>query len=191
MKKIMFTLAALVAVATTHAAYVDWQYSVSELKTGGEDWRSGYTAYLVTSANWDTIKDNVTASGLSGAAMDSSGFFLASSTKKNNIFSTGGSAAGVRQVQGDSGNYYIILSNGEGYNIAVNNASITAYSDASGAGTGLTPGLTIQPASATTGSGITFTAFGGGGDTPTIPEPTSGLLLLVGGGMLALRRKQK
>lgn len=30
--------------------------------------------------------------------------------------------------------------------------------------------------------------WGGGGD---IPEPTSGLLLLVGAGMLALRRKQK
>ncbi len=30
-----------------------------------------------------------------------------------------------------------------------------------------------------------------GGDTPGVPEPTSGLLLLVGGAMLALRRKQK
>jgi hypothetical protein len=33
-----------------------------------------------------------------------------------------------------------------------------------------------------------MTAFSGGG---AIPEPTSGLLLLVGAGMLALRRKQK
>jgi hypothetical protein len=38
-------------------------------------------------------------------------------------------------------------------------------------------------------TGITKTATGGGGET--IPEPTSGLLLLVGGAMLALRRKQK
>ena len=30
-----------------------------------------------------------------------------------------------------------------------------------------------------------------GGSTPDVPEPTSGLLLLVGAGMLALRRKQK
>ena len=30
-----------------------------------------------------------------------------------------------------------------------------------------------------------------GGDAPGVPEPTSGLLLLVGGAMLALRRKQK
>ena len=39
-------------------------------------------------------------------------------------------------------------------------------------------------------SGITKTAQSGGGGE-TIPEPTSGLLLLVGGAMLALRRKQK
>ena len=31
----------------------------------------------------------------------------------------------------------------------------------------------------------------GGGTQPDVPEPTSGLLLLVGAGMLALRRKQK
>ena len=30
-----------------------------------------------------------------------------------------------------------------------------------------------------------------GGDTPSIPEPTSALLLVMGGAMLALRRKQK
>lgn len=34
-------------------------------------------------------------------------------------------------------------------------------------------------------------AFGGGGEGGGVPEPTSGLLLLVGGAMLALRRKQK
>ena len=38
-------------------------------------------------------------------------------------------------------------------------------------------------------TGITKTATGGG--TTDAPEPTSGLLLLVGAGMLALRRKQK
>ena len=36
----------------------------------------------------------------------------------------------------------------------------------------------------------TWTTIGGGGTDP-LPEPTSGLLLLVGGAVLALRRKQK
>ncbi len=190
MKRIMFTLAALVAVATTHAAYVDWQYSVSEPKTGGEDWTSGYTAYLVESSEWDKIKDNVTAAGLSGAAMDSSSFFLESTTKKNNNYATGASgSAGIRQVTADSGNYYVILATADGYNVAINNVAVTAYTDASGAGTGLTPSITST--TPVEGSGVSFTAFGGGGGGGGAPEPTSGLLMLVGGAMLALRRKQK
>ena len=39
-------------------------------------------------------------------------------------------------------------------------------------------------------SALTYVAAGGGSQGD-IPEPTSGLLLLVGAGMLALRRKQK
>ncbi len=185
MKKIMFVLGAMIAAMSASAAYVDWQYSVSEPKTGGSDWSSGYTAYLVTSANWDTIKDNVTASGLSGAALDSSGFSLASSTKKDNIYSTG-----AHQVEASSGNYYVILATADGYSVAVNNASVTAYADASSGGTGLTPGVTIS--TPTAGSGIAFTAFGGGSPDPggDGPEPTSGLLLLVGAGILGLRRKR-
>ena len=56
--------------------------------------------------------------------------------------------------------------------------SLTFYGDgAGGFATGGAP--TASPAGWSTG---------GGGD---VPEPTSGLLLLVGGAMLALRRKQK
>ncbi len=34
-------------------------------------------------------------------------------------------------------------------------------------------------------------SFGNGGGSEPIPEPTSGLLLVVGGALLALRRRQK
>ncbi len=47
---------------------------------------------------------------------------------------------------------------------------------------------------ATTQGSSPISAWGpksGGGDTPSIPEPTSSLLLVLGGAMLALRRKQK
>ena len=36
----------------------------------------------------------------------------------------------------------------------------------------------------------TYTAFAGGGGGEEVPEPTSGLLLLVGGALLGLRRKR-
>ena len=54
MKKLVIALFALCAAVTAQAAYVDWQYSVSEAKTGGTDWTSGHTAYLVTAAAWDS-----------------------------------------------------------------------------------------------------------------------------------------
>lgn len=192
MKKLLFMLAAVVAVATAQAAYVDWQYSTSEAKSGGSDWTSGYTAYLLTADAWSGISSAVTAENLASAASDSSAFYLASSTKKNNLYSTGASgSAGVRQAEGDSGNYYVILATSDGYAIALNNVAVTAYTDKSGAGTGLTPNTTISTSSAVAGTSFSFTAYSsGGGGTTDVPEPTSGLLLVIGGAMLALRRRR-
>lgn len=189
MKKLIVAMFALCAAVAAQAAYVDWQYSVKEAKSGGADWTSGHTAYLLTSAAWDGIKDNVTESALAGAATDSSAFFLATAGKQN-VYATGaGGSAGVRQATGASGNYYVILSDGSGYNVAVNNVSVTAYTDPTGAGTGQTPAITVSTSAATAGSGLSFTPFGGGGGGE--PEPTSGLLMLVGLGVLGLRRKMK
>ena len=194
MKKLLFMLAAVLAAVSAQAAYVDWQYSVSEAKSGGTDWTSGHTAYFLTAAAWDGIKDNVTTEALEGAKLDKSAFYLASSNKSQNFYSTGNAGVGAtRQVTADSGNYYVILATADGYNVALNNVAVTAYSDPSGADTGLTPGVTI-PANkdnAIAGSGISYTPMSSGGSSGgDVPEPTSGLLLALGGAMLALRRRR-
>ena len=192
MKKLIVGMIALCAAVAAQAAYIDWQYSTKEAYQAGTDWSSGYTAYLIEASAWNEIKDNVTASALASAATDSSGFILASSTKKGgDKYSTNvDGTATARQATANSGNYYIILGSATGYNIAVNNVSITAYNDPLQAGTGLTPGVTMNTSDAVAGTGISFTAYGGGsgGDEP---EPTSGLLMLVGLGVLGLRRKMK
>ena len=75
-------------------------------------------------------------------------------------------------------------------------ATIATRSETAGGGT-----AGVQSVAQTAFAGQSFGEFYSGG-TPTpptpptpgpggIPEPTSGLLLLVGGAMLALRRKQK
>ena len=181
MKKLMIGLFAVCAAVAAQAAYVDWQYMVNENKSGGTDWTSGHTAYLLTEAAWTGLSQK-TAEGIAAAALDSSAFYLNSGTKSANVYSTGSaSPGGVRQVTGDTGKYYVILTSGDGYNVAVDGASITAYTDPAGAGTGLTPGITIS--TPTSGAGISYTAY-------DVPEPTGGLLMLVGLGALALRRRR-
>ena len=180
MKKLMIGLFAVCAAVAAQAAYVDWQYAVSEAKTGGTDWTSGHTAYLLTEAAWTGLAQK-TADGIASAALDSSTFYQQSSTKSAVVYSTGASKASIRQVTGDTGKYYVILTSGDGYNVAVDGASITAYTDPSGAGTGLTPGITIS--SPVSGAGISYKAY-------DVPEPTGGLLMLVGLGALALRRRR-
>ena len=195
MKKLLFMIAAVVAAVSAQAAYVDWQYTVSE-GSGGTDWRSGYTAYLLTAADWTALQTaGVTAAGLAGKATDSSGFFVASAGKKT-IYSTGaGGSAGARQVEAASGDYYVILGSASGYTVGLGPASVTAYADQSSGGTGLTPGTTQSPSAAAAGSTLTTAMAStpystGGGGSGGVPEPTSGLLLALGGAMLALRRKR-
>ena len=197
MKKLLFMLAAVVAVVSAQAAYVDWQYSVSDKISGGTgiDYTSGYTAYLLTASNWATVsaKDSFNNSDIAAAALDSSGLFSTTGTKSLKKYSTGaGGSAGVRQVEADSGNYYVILASASGYDVVVNNVAIDAYSDKTGAGTGLTPGITVTPGSAVDAGSLSYTTFptGGGSSGGGVPEPTSGLLLALGGAMLALRRRR-
>ena len=187
MKKLIVGMFALCAAVAAQAAYVDWQYKMTDKKTGGTDYSSGYTAYLLTSAAWDGIKDSFDQTTLASKATDSSVFYQSSAGKSSYSYSTGAGVASIRQATGDSGNYYVILANADGYNVLLDNVTVASYEDATTVGTTPTA-LTITTARDASG-GISMSAYpSGGGD---VPEPTSGLLLLVGGAMLALRRKQK
>ena len=190
MKKLIVGMMMFCAAVVAQAAYVDWQYQMTDNKTGGTDYSSGYTAYLITSAAWNEINSEFTQSDLASKALDSSVFYQTSASKSKYNYSTGLGSTGPRQVEAESGNFYVILANSSGYNVALSDIAVTAYDDPTGMGTGLTPGITIgTPAN---GSGLAFTAYPtGSGGGEGVPEPTSGLLLLVGAGMLALRRKQK
>lgn len=199
MKKLMFILCAVVTACAANAAYVDWQYSISDAKTGGTgiDYADGYTAYFMTAAAYNTLtaKESWGASDLAAASLDSSELIVGSGSKKLNVWATGNDGkTSIRQVAADTGNYYVILGTADGYDVVLENVSVTAYSDPAGAGTGLTPDVTIGPGAAVDAATLSFADFPTGptpGPTPGIPEPTSGLLLVVGGAMLALRRKQK
>ena len=92
---------------------------------------------------------------------------------------------------GTAGSFsFVLVDSGEtGYYVAATGLSGTYY-DPSDALTPKPASMSKTVSTAITASSLTSFSggSGGGGD---IPEPTSGLLLLVGGAMLALRRKQK
>ena len=122
--------------------------------------------------------DSFSADTLAAAGLDKTfdTFAYSSSgttSKKNNAItpvSTGVSAGNGKTV-------YEVLISSDGKNLAWGQTTINLAAAA-----GLNQTKTLGE--------FTYVAAGGGSQGD-IPEPTSGLLLLVGAGMLALRRKQK
>ena len=195
MKKLMFMLAAAAMAATSQAASVYW--TAKDVQTGANNGTmvSGI-AYFIDSdmLSQDEFK------ALNGAA--------AFNTALSGFYSYQGTDGAFSIGKNDSiDNSNLGLDDGKDYNVYLaifDTATITDSSnyfltdvaalstlagandkasvkwgdlyDASGT-------ATWSPAKAGSGGGGTS-----GGDAP---EPTSGLLLLVGGAMLALRRKQK
>ena len=159
----------MLAMAGVQAASVDW-------KVSGSSAEKGYTAYAILGAvaetSWESV-DAVATAAISSAVFSGSRTISA------------GATAASPDLTKDNANMYFVIVSADGTKwaaTAVKNMASMVYDPAN------------QETSAGTGSfvgtNLSYSEFGGGsgGD---VPEPTSGLLLLVGGAMLALRRKQK
>ena len=176
MKKIMFTLLAACAFCVTaRATAVDWQFTTRSTSTGV----AGGTAYLILgAAGTYASADDVIAAAVDSATLTTSGSKMVTGAQQWD----GGTGA-----VGSTATFSIVLvdSAKSGYYVATTSLTGTYY-DPSDTLTPPPAGMTYTVSTAITASSMT--AFSGGGG---VPEPTSGLLLLVGGAMLALRRKQK
>ena len=190
MKKLMIGLFAVCAAVAAQAAYVDWQYQGTNAKndtswgTATDTAANGYTAYLLTAAAWNGLSSK-TQAGIAGAALDSSTLIYEKTAKSVAYYTTHNSGTpGARQasVTKTTDNYYIILANDDGYSIVVNNAEITGYDSPSDAGSGKTPGLTLEKQN--------NAAMVANTQAYDVPEPTSGILMLAGLAALALRRRK-
>ena len=177
MKKLICVLAIAASAITASASSVTWGLSVGQsLDSSKIDSGTAYLVYTTGTLNWgalETMKSfdasSLTAVGFT-ATMDT---FEYSSTKTSNNISiipttTAGSAAiGAGQKQ----MYIVIIDNG-GKDIAYTASPITAN-------------VQNSPLSVTATRGSSAFTYA------AVPEPTSGLLLLIGVAGLALRRKQK
>ena len=176
MKKIMFTLLAACAIcATAQASAVDWGFGTKNTSTAAD----GATVYLIlgTAGTYESVADVIAASVDSATVSLSGSKYATGSQTWDTATGAVGSTASFSLVLVDSA--------ATGYYVAATGLTGTYY-DPDDA---LTP--RPQAMSKTVSTAITsasLTSFSGGSDPGGAPEPTSGLLLLVGAGILGLRR---
>ena len=183
MKKLMFMLAAVAMAAFVHAASVSWG-TVGMYGADGAKIKDAATVYVylldkttydgLTDA-WASYGDNVKAGG-SGAA-NAGGTKTGKYTHKANIYAPNGTATA-------NTTYYaaIIATYGTGDDMKyyAEKASVTTGED----GEGMYQ-FGVGHLDSATSAATSWQAA-----TSSVPEPTSGLLMLVGLAGLALRRKR-
>lgn len=184
MRKLLIALAIAAVGITASAATVDWRVWV----TGGSPTANaydGYTAYLVVASAWDAATISATTFSDSSIVLDSAKF-NAGSGKTTYTYKTLDATGGVggRSVElaslanGGALNVYYVLLN--------DNKNPSEYYKISDVLTGRESTGELTFGSNTSISQSTLS----GGEWTAVPEPTSGLLLLIGMAGLALKRKR-
>lgn len=188
----MIALSAVVAGVAAHAATVDWQYTVSGSAVDYS--ASNFSVYLVDAAKWDAAKagsgitadtfaDNTIVYGQTtfAAGTGKSATSKTYATKDNNG-SKGSYSSALSDTIVASGDtldvYYVILDTSKDPSVyyASDKATLTGRA---ATGTAIESGF-----GTVANSSVSWTATG------AVPEPTSGLLMLLGLAGLALKRKR-
>ena len=184
MKKLMLFAACTMLAAVTQAATVGWNLA------GASNYANDAYQFFVIGQNGATSIATITA--LLDAGTDTSSYaFGSGKINASGAASVAASASGKTLDAGTYTAFFVVFDSASPASGSAN------YAVVSGAAT-LTKTIAATTANVAFASGSAasilnnadnWKSFGPGGGA--IPEPTSGLLLLVGAGMLALRRKQK
>ena len=177
MKKIMIMLGVVAMAACVQAASVSWKVTYAG---EGAAWAAnGATVMAFDAANYATIVELVTVSGSETLAADLAGYALGSSAFQNN---RGAATASVVSSDAPNSMFWMILADGS--TDAGSSVLWTAATDVTAS--------QYTPPSTGTALTLTATTFTNSGTiaATAVPEPTSGLLMLVGLAGLALRRRR-
>ena len=169
MKKIMIALVAVGVVCLAKAASVDWTYT-------GVAANNGYSLYLFTTAVSDSYES---FNALIAGAIDN-GTVVKKTVGPKTSYTMASRTASNASIDASATLYYVLIadSKAETYKYGSVAASALVYD----------PGAQQTSPGALMLNNASFTSTG---TISSVPEPTSGLLLLVGMAGLALRRKQK
>ena len=184
MKKLIVVLATVALAAVAQAASVSW--TVTNIFKGNTTDKAqttdGYMVYLISDATYSQTDaaaalaaGTLTASDIASKATTSSGLTAAGKLSKD--VDLGALADGTYTF------YNVIVGDGNAVVGSTVNATITSVGDSQ------IQSFNAKTLTQNSSSWKSVTGGGGGGGGGT-PEPTSGLLLLVGAGILGLRRKR-
>lgn len=180
MKKLVMVATIAIAAFVGNAAVVSWQYKVTGAT--GPNTYDNYTAYLVDANAWDSLS-SISASTFtdSSVVLDSASFNAGVKGKSTYTYTTNDKSGGLTYRTadvtgtGDLNVYYVILDTKENkYTTIADTIAIKGETDTPSIGTHTS--ITAANLSAATWQ--------------SVPEPTSGLLMLLGIAGLALKRKR-
>jgi hypothetical protein len=182
MKKLMILAAAVVASVAANAAAITWGSGTVYLADGttkaGKDVVTAYL-FLVDSSTYGTLAANTTGKAMSDAVYAAYGSSLGSAAANKGTTAKGVANIADPTVYANGSTAYAVILYVEGDNYMGNVATYTLTSDLD---------ATVGSLSVVLGGDV------GGGSTATawssVPEPTSGLLMLLGMAGLALRRRR-
>ena len=182
MKKLIMGLAAVALAGSLHAATAAWGMSNDGAKT-----YANATVYMILNSNFDAAISALNAGG-SDIATTMAGYNIGDAVKVLSGKGAGNGAYGSATA-GDSYNWILVMSNGATIADGMQYYSTAAisYATMDAAGAIATGAATPQKYSLVDTSTNLFTGTSG---TIGAPEPTSGLLLLLGVAGLALKRKR-
>ena len=184
MKKLMFALAAASLVGLAHAAQAKWKYSASNIYNGGGDSAAKYSgnAYIFDAAttSQESLFGAFLKDYLNFDVKKQSGY-LAGGTVGSGVIKAGNNQFSAFEQGSGTHDFFFVLIDSDKIYLSATKTAAAGSTDTA---------MSIAFGSQAAKSKLSALGYQGTGTWSVVPEPTSGLMILLGLAGLALRRKQ-